>query len=93
VTRAARDAAGDDLRAAVEVHEDLVGHGLAQDVAMAALERGAADDAAGARVPGEPGADDVQPREAVPVVQGDPRRHLREVLRGVEVVGVGEGNP
>ena len=63
---APRHPAGDDVRAAVEVDEELGGGRLAQDVAVPAFECRAADDGAGGGVVGQPLADRLQPGQAVP---------------------------
>ncbi len=75
-----------------EMHEDDVGCGGPQPVPVRPLQRRAADH------PAEPGpavrplADGVQPRPAVVVGQRGPGRHLGDVGRGVEVVGLGVRN-
>ena len=67
----------------------ICGQWLAQLVAVLALERRAAHHAA-VGVLGQPLPDRVQPRVAVVVVERVPGRHLGDVGRRVEVVGVGE---
>ena len=88
----ARLAPGDDLGVTLQVQEGDLGRVAAQQVAVAALEGRAADHRA-RRVAREPRPDGLEPRAAVVVVERLAGGHLRDVRRGVEVVGVGERHP
>src|SRR5690606_23980479 len=84
-------AARDDLDRTPGFDDVDVGRVLAQDVAVAALERGARDhDAAAVPMLGERLAHQVQPGLSSLVVEWDPGRHPLDVLRRVEAVAVDE---
>ena len=79
----------DQLRRAVQVQEEQAGCLGAQPVAVAAAQRRAADHAAPVAALGDPAGDRVQPGRPVGVVQRVAGRHLGDVRRRVEVVGLG----
>ncbi len=83
---------GQQLVVAGQVHEDGVGRGGAEDVAVGALQRAARDDGSALGAPGERAADLLQPGPAVVVVERVALGHLAAVGLRVEVVAVDEGH-
>ena len=85
-------AAGDQLFASFEIDEAHVPAFADQNIAVAALERGAPDDAAcrrGARLV-DPGGNRAQPRPAVLIGQRNALPHLVDVRRRMKRIGVAE---
>lgn len=83
---------GDDLRRPGKMEEPHTGAVAAQLIAVLAFERRATHHAA-VLVTGQPPRDRLEPRVPVIVVERVTGRHLGDVDRRVEVVGVGGRHP